>query len=88
MQTSKTAALEATVQAQSAKIQKLRTDKSQLLSLLELEKSAISKLEFENKSLQTLLEGLKSQVNSFEAHVKHCTEIYFFMIFWSLIHVL
>lgn len=68
-QTTKLAALESTVQAQSSKIQKLRQDKSQLQSLLELEKSSIAKLEFENKTLQTLLDSLKAQVTKFQGQV-------------------
>ena len=61
--------LEETIAAQRAKIQKLRSDKSQMQSLLEHERSTLSKLEFEYKSLQTMLEGLKSQVLRFQEHV-------------------
>jgi len=76
-QTTKLAALEATVQAQSSKIQKLRADKSQLQSLLELEQSSITKLEFENKTLQTLLDSLKAQVTKFQAQLSTGTNTLF-----------
>lgn len=74
LKTSKMSTLEQTIAAQSAKIQKLRSDKSQLQSLLELEKSTITKLEFECKSAQTMLEGLKAQVTRFQEHVDTCTQ--------------
>ena len=78
--------LESTVQAQSAKIQKLRTEKTQLQSLLELEKSTISKLEFEKKSLQALLDGLKSQVSTFVESVEQGTTQTHQYIAWIALH--
>lgn len=69
--------LEQTIESHSSKIQKLRADKSQLQSLLELEKSSFAKMEFEYKSLQTMFDGLKAQVTRFQEHVDTGTTRYF-----------
>lgn len=61
------AALESTLQAQAAKIQKLRADKGELKSLLEFERSSLAKLEFDYKSSQAMLDTFRQQMQEFQA---------------------
>lgn len=53
--------LETIVEHQVHKIQKLRKDKAQLVTMLNAEKTTLEKLTFEVKTLQTLSQSIQSE---------------------------